>query len=83
MMKARDMYSQTQAIVALACKQPTTTDEVYDSIAQADLATESSPSLSFSIQSSPSSVVCSHLDDVYQMTRDKLAKLDALFTTSS
>ncbi|CAH8380872.1 unnamed protein product [Eruca vesicaria subsp. sativa] len=59
-----------QAIVALASKQPTTTDEVYDSIAQADLSTES-------IQS-PSAVICSHLDDVYQMTQDKLDKLDAL-----
>ncbi|XP_024003641.1 protein RRP6-like 3 isoform X2 [Eutrema salsugineum] len=66
-----------QAIVGLACKQPTTTDEIYDSIAQADLATESSPSLSLSIQS-PSAVICSHLDDVYQMTQDKLAKLDAI-----
>ncbi|CAH2059794.1 unnamed protein product [Thlaspi arvense] len=66
-----------QAIVALASKQPATTEEIYDSIAQADLATESSPSLSFSVQS-PSAVICSHLDDVYQMTQDKLAKLDAI-----
>ncbi|KAF2568333.1 hypothetical protein F2Q68_00024668 [Brassica cretica] len=62
-----------QAIIALACQKSTTAEEVYHSIAQADLAIESS-----SIQS-PSSVVCSHLDDIYQMTRDnKLAKLDAL-----
>ncbi|WZY92634.1 hypothetical protein YC2023_064963 [Brassica napus] len=66
-----------QAIIALACKNPTTAEEVHHSIAQADLATESSPSLSLSNQS-PSSVVCSHLDDIYQMTQDKLAKLDAL-----
>ncbi|CAN6833746.1 unnamed protein product [Brassica oleracea] len=62
-----------QAIIALACQKSTTAEEVYHSIAQADLAIESS-----SIQS-PSSVVCSHLDDIYQMTRDnKFAKLDAL-----
>ncbi|KFK31126.1 hypothetical protein AALP_AA6G071200 [Arabis alpina] len=56
-----------QAIVALATKQPTTTEDIYDAIAQADLAIES-----------PSAVVCSHLDDVYQMTQDKLVKLDAI-----
>ncbi|VVB07415.1 unnamed protein product [Arabis nemorensis] len=66
-----------QAIVALAKKQPTTTEDIYDAIAQADLAIESSPSMSFSNQS-PSEVVCSHLDDVYQMTQDKLVKLDAI-----
>ncbi|KAH0925586.1 hypothetical protein HID58_017842, partial [Brassica napus] len=67
-----------QAIIALACKNPTTAEEVHHSIAQADLATESSPSLSLSNQS-PSDVICSHLNDIYQMTRDnKLPKLDAL-----
>lgn len=66
-----------QAIVTIASKQPITAEDIYDAIAQADLATESSSTLSFSIQS-PSAVVCSHLDDVYQMTRDKLVKLDAI-----
>ncbi|KAF8108761.1 hypothetical protein N665_0104s0078 [Sinapis alba] len=66
-----------QAVIALASKQPTTTEKIYDSIAQADLASESSPSLSVSIQS-PSAVICSHLDDVYQMTQHKLGKLDVI-----
>ncbi|CAA7049550.1 unnamed protein product [Microthlaspi erraticum] len=65
-----------QAIVALASKKSTTTEDVYDAIAQADLATESSPSLNLSIQSSPSPVICSHLDDIYQMTQDNVAKID-------
>lgn len=66
-----------QAIVALACKQPTTTEEIYDTIAHTDLATESSPSLSSSVQSS-SPVICSHLNDIYQMITEKLAKLDEI-----
>lgn len=64
-----------QSIVALASKKSTTTEDVYDAIAQVDLATESSPSLNSSIQS-PSAVICSHLDDLYQMTQDKVAKID-------
>ncbi|KAG7573358.1 Ribonuclease H-like superfamily [Arabidopsis suecica] len=64
-----------QAIVALACKQPTTTEEIYDTIAHTDLATESSPSSSSSVQS-PYPVICSHLDDIYEMILEKLAKLD-------
>ncbi|XP_020884170.1 protein RRP6-like 3 isoform X5 [Arabidopsis lyrata subsp. lyrata] len=64
-----------QAIVGLACKQPTTNEEIYDTIAHTDLATESSPSLSSSVQS-PYPVICSHLDDIYEMILDKLAKLD-------
>ncbi|KAL9301414.1 Protein RRP6-like 3 [Arabidopsis thaliana] len=66
-----------QAIVGLSCKQPTTTEEIYDTIAHIDLATESSPSLSSSVQS-PYPVICSHLDDIYKMILDKLAKLDDL-----
>lgn len=64
-----------QAIVGLVCKQPTTNEEIYDTIAHTDLATESSPSLSSSVQS-PYPVICSHLDDIYEMILDKLAKLD-------
>ncbi|XP_010414000.1 PREDICTED: protein RRP6-like 3 isoform X3 [Camelina sativa] len=64
-----------QAVVALACKQPTTTEEIYGTIAHTDLATESSPSLSSSVQS-PYPVICSHLDDIYHMILNKLAKLD-------
>ncbi|KAL0740652.1 hypothetical protein Bca4012_082165 [Brassica carinata] len=57
-----------QAVIALASNQPTTSEEIYDSIAQADLASESSPS----------AVICSHLDDVYQITQHKLGKLDVI-----
>ncbi|KAL1216978.1 Protein RRP6-like 3 [Cardamine amara subsp. amara] len=57
-----------QAIIALARKQPTTTEEIYDTIAQTDMGAESSPS----------AVICSHLNDIYQMTRDKLANLDEI-----
>ncbi|KAJ0259900.1 Protein RRP6-like 3 [Hirschfeldia incana] len=57
-----------QAVIALASKQPTTPEEIHDSIAQADSASESSPS----------AVICSHLDDVYQMTQQKLGKLDVI-----
>ncbi|XP_010510021.1 PREDICTED: protein RRP6-like 3 isoform X3 [Camelina sativa] len=64
-----------QAVVALACKQPTTAEEIYGAIAHTDLATESSPSLNSSVQS-PYPVICSHLDDIYQMILNKLAKLD-------
>uniref|UniRef100_A0A1J3HRD2 Exosome complex exonuclease rrp6 n=1 Tax=Noccaea caerulescens TaxID=107243 RepID=A0A1J3HRD2_NOCCA len=64
-----------QSIIALASKKSTTAEDVYDAIAQADLATESSPSLNSLIQS-PSAVICSHLDDIYQMTQDKVAKID-------
>ncbi|XP_010469591.1 PREDICTED: protein RRP6-like 3 isoform X2 [Camelina sativa] len=64
-----------QAVVALACKQPTTTEDIYGTIAHTDLATESSPSLNSSVQS-PYPVICSHLDDIYQMILNKLAKLD-------
>ncbi|KAG2308845.1 hypothetical protein Bca52824_028593 [Brassica carinata] len=57
-----------QAVIALASKQPSTSEEIYDSVAQADLASESSPS----------AVICSHLDDVYQITQHKLGKLDVI-----
>ncbi|CAN8247695.1 unnamed protein product [Cochlearia groenlandica] len=66
-----------QAIFSLASQHPTTTEEIYDAIPQADLAVESSLNLSFLVQS-PSDVICSHLDDVYQMTQDKLAKPDEI-----
>ncbi|XP_023639722.1 protein RRP6-like 3 isoform X3 [Capsella rubella] len=67
-----------QAIVSLACKQPTKTEEIYDTIAHTDLASESSPSFIRSSVQSPYPVICSHLDDIYQMILNKLAKLDEI-----
>lgn len=54
-----------QAVIALASNQPTTPEEVHDSISQAD-------------ESTPSAVISSHLDDVHQMTQHKLGKLDVI-----
>ncbi|XP_010557005.1 PREDICTED: protein RRP6-like 3 isoform X2 [Tarenaya hassleriana] len=63
-----------QAILNLAYKLPSTTEDIYDTISQADLSTESL-SFSFSVQT-PSHVVCSHSNDVYQMIKDKSARLE-------
>ncbi|KAH0930188.1 hypothetical protein HID58_015915 [Brassica napus] len=57
-----------QAVIALASNQPTTPEQIHDSIAQADLSSDSSPS----------AVICSHLDDVFQLTQHKLGKLDVI-----
>ncbi|KAF3575892.1 hypothetical protein DY000_02035046 [Brassica cretica] len=54
-----------QAVIALASNQPTTPEEIHDSISQAD-------------SSSESAVISSHLDDVHQLTQHKLGKLDAI-----
>ncbi|CAN6843024.1 unnamed protein product [Brassica oleracea] len=57
-----------QAVIALASNHPSTPEEIHDSIAQADLASDSTPS----------AVICSHLDDVFQLTQHKLGKLDVI-----
>ncbi|XP_013631047.1 PREDICTED: uncharacterized protein LOC106336681 isoform X2 [Brassica oleracea var. oleracea] len=54
-----------QAVIALASNQPTTPEEIHDSISQAD-------------SSSESAVISSHLDDVHQLTQHKLGKLDVI-----
>lgn len=54
-----------QAVIALASNQPTTPEQIHDSISQADSASESA-------------VITSHLDDVHQLTQHKLGKLDVI-----
>ncbi|PQQ17960.1 hypothetical protein Pyn_40682 [Prunus yedoensis var. nudiflora] len=61
-----------QAIVALADKAPTTPTDILATIAQADSNVDSSLSSGLS---SPSPVVCSHLDDPIICSRTKLATL--------
>lgn len=63
-----------QAIIALANRDPATPTDIYSTIAQADLIADSLNSSS--LLSSPSAVVCSHLDDVCQLIQDKSGKLD-------
>lgn len=58
-----------QAIVSLAVKVPTTPEEIFDTIAEADLNVENL-NLNSSLPS-PSPVVCSHLDDLYHLIKDK------------
>lgn len=66
-----------QAILSLAEKAPTTPSEIYDTIVQADLGVD--PMNFNSSPSSPSPVVCSHLDDFYYLTQDKKSNLDDIF----
>ncbi|KAG7983441.1 hypothetical protein I3843_04G106500 [Carya illinoinensis] len=65
-----------QAIVALADRPPMTLLEICRTITQADLNVD----LSFnSLLPSPSSVVCSHLDDVHTLLQDNISNLDDIF----
>ncbi|CAK7348974.1 unnamed protein product [Dovyalis caffra] len=66
-----------QAIVSLAVKVPTTPEEIFDTIAEADLNVET-VNLNSSLPS-PSSVVCSHLNDLYCLIRDKESNADDIF----
>ncbi|KAJ6729201.1 PROTEIN RRP6-LIKE 3 [Salix viminalis] len=66
-----------QAIVSLAIKGPTTPEEIFDTIAEADLNVEN-VNLNSSLPS-PSSVVCSHLDDLYYLIMDKKRNADEFF----
>uniref|UniRef100_A0A6N2MQ73 HRDC domain-containing protein n=1 Tax=Salix viminalis TaxID=40686 RepID=A0A6N2MQ73_SALVM len=66
-----------QAIVSLAIKGPTTPEEIFDTIAEADLNVEN-VNLNSSLPS-PSSVVCSHLDDLYYLIKDKKRNADEFF----
>lgn len=63
------------AILALAEKVPSTANEIFDTIAQADLNAES---LSVSFPS-PSPVVCSHMDHFCLLFEEKIEDLDDLF----
>ncbi|XP_024451575.1 protein RRP6-like 3 isoform X5 [Populus trichocarpa] len=63
-----------QAIVLLAVKVPTTPEEIFDTIAEADLNVEN-VNLNSSLPS-PSPVVCSHLDDLYCLIKDKKSNAD-------
>ncbi|KAF5458342.1 hypothetical protein F2P56_022377, partial [Juglans regia] len=65
-----------QAIVALADRPPMTLAEICRTITQADLNVD----LSFnSLLPSPSSVVCSHLDDVHTLLQDNISNLNDIF----
>lgn len=65
-----------QAIVGLADRPPMTLVEICRTITQADLNVD----LSFnSLLPSPSSVVCSHLDDVHTLLQDNISNLDDIF----
>ncbi|TYK07107.1 protein RRP6-like 3 isoform X1 [Cucumis melo var. makuwa] len=65
-----------QAILAIAIQVPKSTGELYATIAQADLNVDlsSSPFLP-----SPSSVVCSHLDDIHCLLHNNFGDLDKFF----
>ncbi|XP_023531755.1 protein RRP6-like 3 isoform X1 [Cucurbita pepo subsp. pepo] len=65
-----------QAIVALATQMSKNTRELYATIAQADLNVDLSPSL---LLPGPSPVVCSHLDDLHCLLREKSGDLDNIF----
>ncbi|XP_008230060.1 PREDICTED: protein RRP6-like 3 isoform X1 [Prunus mume] len=65
-----------QAIVALADTAPTTPTEILATIAQADSIVDSSLSSGLS---SPSPVVCSHLDDLYHLLQNKIGNADDFF----
>lgn len=65
-----------QAIVALADKAPTTPTDILATIAQADSNVDSSLSSGLS---SPSPVVCSHLDDLYHLLQNKIGNADDFF----
>ncbi|XP_058220289.1 protein RRP6-like 3 isoform X1 [Rhododendron vialii] len=61
------------AIVALAHRVPTAETEIYDTISQADLDNDS-----LNLQS-PSSVICSHLEDFDYLFHDDMNNLEDLF----
>ncbi|KAJ4976897.1 hypothetical protein NE237_002003 [Protea cynaroides] len=63
-----------QAIVALAHKVPKTPTEIYDTIRHADLNVDGLSS--GSSLSSPSPVVCSHLEDFDYLLQEKTGNLD-------
>ena len=65
-----------QAIVAIAIQVPKNTGELYATIAQVDLNVDLSSSL---FLPSPSSVVCSHLDDIHCLLHDNFGDLDNIF----
>lgn len=65
------------AIVALSEKVPTTQEDIYSTIIQADLNIDS---LNFSSSMpSPSPLVCCHWIDIHQLIQDELGNLDKLF----
>ncbi|XP_020540579.1 protein RRP6-like 3 isoform X2 [Jatropha curcas] len=67
-----------QAIVSLADKFPTNPKEIYDTISQADMNLNP-VNFNFSV-SSPSPVVCSHLDDFCFLIQDKGNNPDDMFS---
>ncbi|XVE74468.1 hypothetical protein DITRI_Ditri12bG0019400 [Diplodiscus trichospermus] len=66
------------AIVALSEKAPTTQADIYGTIIQADLNTDTS-NFSSSLPS-PSPLVCSHWIDLQHLIQDKLGNLDNFFS---
>ncbi|EXC01253.1 Exosome component 10 [Morus notabilis] len=63
-----------QAIIAIADKVPSTSEDIGSTIAEADLNVDLSSGLA-----SPSPVVCSHLDDFYCLLQDKIGNPDDIF----
>ncbi|KAI4334090.1 hypothetical protein L6164_018823 [Bauhinia variegata] len=66
-----------QAIVALANQGRASHSEIYNAIAQADINVEMSPN---SFIPSPSSVVCSHLNDIYCLLMGELGKVGDIYS---
>lgn len=64
-----------QAIVALADRPPMTLAEICSTITQTDLNVD----LSFNSFLSPSSVICSHLDDVHTLLQGNISNLNDIF----
>lgn len=63
-----------QAIIAIADKVPSTSEDIGSTIAEADLNVDLSSGLA-----SPSPVVCSHLDDFHCLLQDKIGNPDDIF----
>lgn len=61
-----------QAIAVLADKVPTTQEEIYGTVAQADLSVDSS------LFPSPSAIICSHWDDLCHLMQDESGILESL-----
>ncbi|XP_010276114.1 PREDICTED: protein RRP6-like 3 isoform X2 [Nelumbo nucifera] len=66
-----------QAIVALASKVPKTSKEIFDTISEADINMDLLTA--GSLVSSPSPIVCSHLEDFHYILQDKLGSPDEVF----
>ncbi|KAL5730734.1 hypothetical protein ACHQM5_003527 [Ranunculus cassubicifolius] len=68
-----------QAIAKLASKPPATTADICDTISKAE---QNSDSLTVGfIYPSPSPVVCSHLEDIYELLHQKINNLGDIFGT--